>query len=197
MIRVGILGAIGSGKSFIAKLFKCPIFNADREVKKIYNKNKKCFINLKRKIPNFIKSFPIRKDELVKAINHDKKNLSKISSIVHPLVRKKMVTFLDKNKKSKLVILDVPLLIENKLNKKNDILIFVKSKRSKIINRLKKRANFNPNIMKTLKENQVILKKKMKLANYIIENNSTPNIMKNKVNILKNKIINERSSSRY
>ncbi len=195
MIRVGILGAIGSGKSFVAKLFKCPIFNADREVKKIYKNNKICFINLNKKIPNFVKSFPIKKDELIKAIKYDKRNLSKISSIVHPLVRKKMVTFLNKNKKNKLVILDVPLLIENKLNKKNDILIFVKSKRIKIINRLKKRSNFNPNMIKTLTENQVILKKKMKIANYIVENNSTPNIMKNKINTLKDKIINERSST--
>ena len=195
MIRAAVIGGIGSGKTFVANLFKCPVFNADAEVKIIYKTNKACFNKLKKILPSYIKSFPIKKKELVEAISKDKKNLKKISYIVHPLVRQKMNLFLKKNKKQKIVLLDIPLLIENKLNKKNDILIFVKSKRSKILNRLKKRANFNPNIMKTLTENQIILKKKMKIANYIIENNSTPNIMKNKINTLKNKIINERSST--
>ena len=195
MIRAAVIGGIGSGKTFVANLFKCPVFNADAEVKIIYKTNKACFNKLKKILPSYIKSFPIKKKELVEAISKDKKNLKKISFIVHPLVRQKMNLFLKKNKKQKIVLLDIPLLIENKLNKKNDILIFVKSKRSKILNRLKKRANFNPNIMKTLTENQIILKKKMKIANYIIENNSTPNIMKSKINTLKNKIINERSST--
>ena len=61
MIRVGIIGGIGSGKSFIAKLFGCPVFNADNEVKYIYKSDKLCFNKLKKKLPNFIKNFPIKK----------------------------------------------------------------------------------------------------------------------------------------
>ena len=40
MIRIGILGDIGSGKSYIAKCFGYPVFNADKEVSKLYKKNK-------------------------------------------------------------------------------------------------------------------------------------------------------------
>ena len=47
MIKIGIIGDIGSGKSFVAKQFKYPIFNADLEVKKIYKKNRFCFKKLK------------------------------------------------------------------------------------------------------------------------------------------------------
>ena len=43
MIRIAVIGSIGSGKSFIAKLFKYPVFNADNEVKNLYKYNKKCF----------------------------------------------------------------------------------------------------------------------------------------------------------
>ena len=45
MIRIGILGDIGAGKSFIANNFGYPVFNADHEVSKIYKKNKKFFTN--------------------------------------------------------------------------------------------------------------------------------------------------------
>ena len=59
-------------------------------------------------------------------------NLKKIISVVHPLVKKEMNFFLKKNSKRKIVVLDIPLLIENKLNKKNDILIFIDAKKKKI-----------------------------------------------------------------
>ena len=52
MIKIGIIGDIGSGKSFVAKQFKYPIFNADLEVNKIYKKNRFCFKKLKKKYQN-------------------------------------------------------------------------------------------------------------------------------------------------
>ena len=195
MIRVGVIGGIGSGKSFIAKLFNCPVFNADKEVNRVYKNDKNCFVKLKKKIPNFINSFPVKKKQLVNAIKEDKKNLVKISSIVHPIVRKRMIVFLAKNKKNKMVVLDIPLLIENKINKKDDVLLFVKSKKKEVLRRLKKRANFDVKVLKSLKENQIILLKKRKLANYIVDNNFTKIIMKKKINLLKKKILYERNST--
>ena len=197
MIRIGIMGSIGSGKTFVAKLFKYPVFIADNEVRNIYKNSKVCFKRLKKKLPDYITTFPVKKSELINAINNDKKNLNIISSIVHPLVRKKMQNFIKKNKNGKIVVLDVPLLIENKLNKKKDVLIFVNSSKSKILARLRKRKAFNKQIFKSLKENQIVLSKKKKLANYIVDNNFPLNIMKKKINLLKQKIIYERSHSRY
>ena len=195
MIRVGVIGGIGSGKSFISKLFKSPVFNADKEVEFLYKNNLECYKKLKKKLPRFVKSFPISKSQLIKAINEDKKNLKKISSVVHPLVRKKLKLFLNKNKKNKIIVLDIPLLIENKLYNKKDILIFVKSNQNKVINRLRKRKNYNKKILLNLKKNQANLLKKRKLANYIVDNNFSPNIMKKKINSLKNKILDERNST--
>ena len=197
MIRIGVIGGIGSGKSFIAKLFNFPVFNADKEVNFLYKNSRECFKKLNKKIPNFVDKFPISKKQLIKAINHDKKNLKKISSVVHPFVRKKMKFFLEKNKKKKMVILDIPLLIENKLYNNKDILLFVRSSQKKIIGRLKKRKNYNKKILIKLKENQINLLKKKRLANYIVDNNFSPNIMKKKIRILKYKILNERNSTRY
>ncbi len=164
MIRIGIMGSIGSGKTFVAKLFKYPVFIADNEVRNIYKNSKVCFKRLKKKLPEYITTFPVKKSQLINAINNDKKSLNKISSIVHPLVRKKMQNFIKKNKNEKIVVLDVPLLIENKLNKKHDVLIFVKSSKNKILARLKKRRAFNKKIFKSLNENQIVLSKKKKIS---------------------------------
>ena len=64
MIRIAVVGKIGSGKSFVAKSFGLPVFNADKEVALIYKKNNFFFKKLNKKIPKFIKSFPIDKKEI-------------------------------------------------------------------------------------------------------------------------------------
>ncbi len=181
MKRIAVVGNIGSGKSFIAKKFKYPIFNADDEVSKIYNKNRLCFIKLKKALPKFIYSFPINKLSIAKAILENEKNLNKINNIVHPEVRKRMNFFLKKNYKKKFVILDIPLFIENKLYKKNDILIFVDAKKKEILKRLKKRKNFNLKLFKILSKFQLPLEIKKKKSLYIIKNNFTKKSIKNNI----------------
>ena len=96
MIRIGILGDIGSGKSYVAKNFGYPVFNADEEVNKIYKKNKKIYIKLKKVLPKYINSFPINKNELTNAILKSKNNLQKIVVIVHLEVKKRVNFFLKK-----------------------------------------------------------------------------------------------------
>ena len=66
MIRVGILGDIGSGKSFVAKSFNYPVFNADNEVGKLYKKNKKIFIKLNKAFPKYIIHFTIKIQEILR-----------------------------------------------------------------------------------------------------------------------------------
>ena len=189
MKKIGILGDIGSGKSFVAKQFGCPIFNADNEVNKIYKKSKLCFKKLRKKLPKYIKSYPINKAEISKAILANNKNLFIISKIVHPLIRKKMNLFLKKNNNKKIVILDIPLLIENKLNKKKDILIYVDAKNKDIQTRLTKRKRYNKKLIKKLKKMQYSIFKKKRISNYIIKNNFKPMIIKKKVEIIKNKVL--------
>ena len=173
MIRIGILGAIGSGKSYVAKNFGYPVFNADTEVGKLYKKDKKVFIKLKKILPKYIYSFPINKNEISKAILVNQFNLKKIIKIVHQEIRKKMNIFLKKNKNKKIIILDIPLLLENDINKKNDILIFVDSKKTDIFKRLKKRKNFNPKLLNKFKKIQLPLSYKKKKSQFIIKNNFT------------------------
>ena len=186
MIRIGILGDIGSGKSYVARNFGYPVFNADHEVAQLYQQNKRIFIKLKKSLPKYFHSFPIEKGEISNAILANKNNLNKIVKIVHTEVRKKMNLFLRKNKNEKIVILDIPLLLENKINKKKDILVFVQSKKSEIVKRLKKRKNFNQKLLKKFKSIQYSTNYKKKKSDYIIKNNFTKKSINDGIrNILK------------
>ena len=89
MIKIGILGDIGSGKSHISKNFGYPVFNADVEVSKLYKKERKIFNKLKKVLPKYIYSFPVKKSEISEAILANKSNLKKIIKIVHLEIRKK------------------------------------------------------------------------------------------------------------
>ena len=189
MIRIGIIGDIGSGKSYVAKQFGFPVFNADNEVNKIYKKNRKCFKKLKKTFPNHIFSFPVKKKELSRAVSENQNNVKKINKIIHPEVRLKMKKFLKKNKKKSVVVLDIPLLLEGKINKRRDILLFVEAKKKDINKRLKKRHNFNPKIIKKLRKLQLPLETKKKRSNFIIKNNFKSMFVKKNVKIIKNKIL--------
>ena len=188
MIRIGILGEIGSGKSFVAKSFGYPVFNADEEVAKIYKKDKKVFFRLKKKLPKYIKSHPVNKNEITNAILDQRNNLNEIIKIIHSEVRKKMNAFIKRNRKKKIIILDIPLLLENKINKKDDILIFIDAKKINILKRLKKRKNFNKKLFYKFKKIQLSLAYKKKKSNFTIKNNFTKKSIKKDINKILNKI---------
>ena len=173
MIIIGILGDIGSGKSYVAQSFGYPVFNADYEVAKLYQNNKVIFNKLKIQLPKYIHSFPVDKIEISNAILANKNNLNKIVKIVHTEIRNKLNNFLKKNRNKKIVILDIPLLLENKINKKNDILVYVQSKKSLITKSLKKRKNFNQKLLKKFKSIQLPISYKKKKSHFIVKNNFT------------------------
>ena len=195
MIVISLVGDIGSGKTYVSKLLKIPCFSADIEVRKLYKKNKNCFYALKKKFPKFIKTFPIKKKELSDLIRSNISHLKKIGLIVHPFIRTKLKIFLKKHNNKKMVVLDIPLYLENKMNKKNDIIVFLKTKEKDVEKILKKRKNYDKKILDILKKSQFSLNKKKNKSNYMLVNNYNSVTMKKKVNKLKNEILNDRSSS--
>jgi len=191
MIKIAVLGDIGSGKSYVAKQFGYPVFDADAEVSKLYKQSRKCYHKLKKKLPAFVTSFPVKKSKLVSAIIANKDNLKKIIKIVHPLIRKKMNIFLKKNKNKKIIVLDIPLLIENKIYRNNFVLVFIDAKQKEIRKRLKKRSNFNIKIFKKLKKLQLPVEKKRKKSDFIIKNNfKHDSTKKNVKNVLRKILLN-------
>ena len=186
MKRIGILGDIGSGKSHIAKKFGYPVFNADLEVAKLYKKDKTIFKKLKKILPKYLNNFPVKKEQITNAILDNKQNLKKIIKIIHLEIKKKLNLFLKRNKNKKIIILDIPLLLENKINKRGDILVFVESKKKEILKRLKKRSNYNQKLLNKFKKIQLSLDYKKKKSNFIIKNDFNDKTAKNYVKIILN-----------
>jgi len=187
MVRVGILGSVGSGKAYVANIFKELGFNivsADNEVANIYKNNK--IVN--KKISKFFKlklyKSKIDKEELRASLKKNPNKFRFLNKILHPTVRKKLALFLTKFKKNKLVVLDVPLLVENKMFNFVDIFILVKTGSSSFLSRIKKRKNLDKQFLNILKKQQTSEKIKENYADFIIYNSS-----KNKVKLQVKKII--------
>ena len=191
MIKVGILGSVGSGKSFVANIFKelgFNIFSADQVVSQIYKRDK----NINKKISNFFKlklyQGRINKDELRDTLKKNEKKFKYLNKIFHPIVRKKLMLFLSKYKKTKLVVLDIPLLIENKMFNFVDIFIFVKTKPTIFRIRIKKRKNLDKQFLKLLVNQQAAEKIKKSYADFIVDN-STKDKVKLQVKKILDKIL--------
>ena len=65
MRKIAIVGDIGSGKTFFSKLFGYPVFNADLVVSTLYKKDKFLFSKIKKKFPDKVSTFPLKKEDLL------------------------------------------------------------------------------------------------------------------------------------
>ena len=105
MIKIGITGSLGSGKTTASKMLsfrRGPLFSADKAVKKLYqNKKFKLVIGKRFKIK---KNNQIKRS-LKKLILKDKKNIKRLEKIIHPLVRNKMRNFTSQNKNKKFLFM--------------------------------------------------------------------------------------------
>ena len=193
MVRVGILGSVGSGKTFVANIFKelsFNIFSADNEVANIYKNNK--VVN--KKIAKFFKlklyKGKINKQDLRDLLKKNPKKFKFLNKIIHPIVRKRLALFLSRFKKNKLVVLDIPLLVENKMLNFVDIFILVKTKSNSFSSRIKKRKNLNKQFLNILKKQQASEKIKESYADFIIYNSSKNKVKLQVKNILDKILLN-------
>ena len=153
-------------------------------VSNLYRKDKFLFRKIKKKFPKKISNFPLKKEEVLKIIFQKQKNLNILGKIIHPKVRKKMKDFFKVNNKKKFVVLDVPLFLENKLNTKKDIIVFIHADKKKINQKLSKRKNINLKLINILKKNQFSSRLKKKKSTYIIKNNFIRNTAKKNVKLI-------------
>ncbi len=183
MIKIGVTGSLASGKSTVAKFIsrgKYPLFNADDIVSNLYKKR-----SFKKKIKkefNILNSKNIKK-ELRNLLKKDKKKIKKLELIIHPLVRKKMKALIRLKKNRKIIIFDIPLLIESKLMKYFNVIVFVGAKRKVRLKRYLYKGG-SREIFTILDKRQITPGKKIKISDHVIYNNSSIKILKNKVKFL-------------
>ena len=184
MTVIGITGSLASGKSTVAQLIakkKYSLFNADKVVSALYKNSK--FISL------IIKKFKLSNKKEIKnqvklRIIKNKKKLEMLEAIIHPLVRKEMNNFL--KIKNKILVLELPLLIESKLNNYFDKIIFVDARKKLRLKRYLKRNN-DKKTFEILNKRQLSSNVKKKSCDLIINNNYSMSILKKNIkNFIKN-----------
>ncbi len=181
MIKISITGSVSSGKTTASKFVskkRGPLFSADEVVKKLYSKP-----NFKNKL---IRKFNLNsklslKLQIKNKIFQNKKTLKKLETFIHPIVRKEMFSFINKNKKKKLLFFEIPLLIESNLNKHFDIIIFVKASKTLRRKRFKRKTGNDLSLFKTLDKHQLKDTVKMKYCDHLVVNNKSIAILRKKL----------------
>ena len=177
MIKIGITGSLASGKTTASKILSSkrgPIFSADKAVKELYkNKHFKSLVSKKFKIKNNSQL----KKSLKKLILKNKNNINKLERIIHPLVRKKMKNFTVKNKNKKLLFYEIPLLIESKLMKNFNSVVFIKAKKQLRLKRFLSKSG-DKKLFNLLNNKQMNDTKKIKFCDHVVVNEKNLNILK-------------------
>ena len=186
MIKIGITGSLASGKSTASEILsfrRGPLFSADKAVRELYkNKNFKSLIGRRFKVQNNNKI----KRSLINLILQDKKNIKKLERIIHPLVRKKMRIFTTQNKNKKFLFYEIPLLIESKLMKYFNVIIFIKAKKHIRLKRFKLKSG-DKKLFNLLNDKQMLDKKKIKYCDYVVVNEKNLFILKKNLLAIINK----------
>jgi len=188
VITLGIVGEIGCGKTYVSKVFKhygYNVFNADKEVHNIYKKNK--FINQKISKIFKLSSKRVNIKDLVNVIIKNPSKLSILNKIIHPEVEKNLLDFIRKNKKEKLIVLDIPLLLETKFKHLADIVVFVDTA-GKMLSKFRKKRKINIKLINVFKKYHFNKEKKKALSDFIIKSKNL-NFLKSQIRTILNKII--------
>ena len=186
MIKVGITGSLASGKTTASKILshrRGPLFSADKAVKELYkNKHFKSLVSRRFKIKNNSQL----KNSLKKIILKNKDNIKKLERIIHPLVRKQMKNFTSQNIKKKLLFYEIPLLIESKLMKYFNVVVFIKAKKQLRLKRFQSKRG-NKKLFNLLNDKQMNDMKKLKFCDYVVVNEKNLNILKKNLLVIINK----------
>ena len=186
MIKIGITGSLASGKTTASKILSSrrgPLFSADKAVKDLYkNKRFKSLVSKKFKVKNNSKL----KKSLKNLILKNKNNIKKLEKIIHPMVRKKMKNFTVQNRNKKLLFYEIPLLIESKLMRHFNVIVFIKAKKQLRLRRFQSKSG-DKKLFNLLNNKQINDVKKIKFCNHVVVNEKNLNILKKNLLVIINK----------
>ncbi|MBU92575.1 MAG: dephospho-CoA kinase [Rhodobiaceae bacterium] len=176
MIKIGLTGSIAVGKSYVLSIFKTeyniPVFSSDECVKEIYRNN--------ADLNNFIKNeilgsnIEFSNEDIANIVFADRTKLEKLENYIHPLVKIERDNFIkqERNKKSKFVVIEVPLLFEKNLDLEFDKVILIHVSEDIQEKRALSRKNMNKEKYLAIKANQIPDNEKIKRSDFIIHNHN-------------------------
>ena len=173
MKKIGITGSIGSGKTYVSKVFESlgiPVFNADNEAKKIMS----CSFDLINSIKNefgddIYDKHSLNKRKLASIVFSDSKKLKKLNSLVHPFVKQEFLNWC-KKQKSPYVIKEAAILFESNSDKELDSVICITAPKNLRTDRVKARDGFKDYEINNRMKNQFSQVEKENLSDYIVVN---------------------------
>lgn len=183
---IGVTGSFGSGKTTVANLFKkynFKVINVDKLYDGIYKKNESLRNKIKKEFGT------TNRTKLKKIVFNDSNKLKKLNSITHPIILKEIKKSLKKLKiKNKNIVMDIPLLIEaNATNLVNKIIV-VKCNKETQIKRLLKKRKYTKEEINNIIKSQMSLNKKLKYADFVVDNSYSLLKTKSKIKKILNKI---------
>ena len=186
MIKIGLTGSVGMGKTTTAKVFEklgCEVWDADETVHKLYSKGGKAVVEVAKLFPSSVEDGSISRSRLKALLKNEPKNLKELEEIVHPLILEDRQNF-QKHTTSDVVVFDIPLLFETGADKEMDKTVCVFTSTKKQMERLKNRNKGYDDYYKQLISKQMPSNEKCDRADYVIETTSHTAVEKRVIEIL-------------
>jgi len=173
MIKIGLTGGIGVGKTYVAKIFEnlgAPVFNADKEAKYCLNSDLQLMDSIKKMFgKNIYENNLLQTNLLANIVFNDKTKLEALNNLVHPVVKKNFSLWA-KKQKSNFVIKEAAILFESNSHLNLDLVICVSAPKSLRISRIIQRDKLSISELEGRIKSQMPQKEKENLSNYVIYN---------------------------
>lgn len=178
MLKIGLTGGIGTGKTTVAKIFetlKVPIYYSDYWAKYLTNNSSEIITKLKKEFGEdiYLQEGELNKTKLSSIIFSDKSRLTKVNDIVHPVVRAHFDNWVRdiETQGFSYIIKEAAILFESGANKQVDKVIIVTSSKKLRIKRLQRRDDISADEIQKKMNSQMSEEEKISLSDYIIKNN--------------------------
>ena len=180
MVVIGVTGGLGSGKSTVAAMFKAlgaKVLDADKIAHQLMRPGAACFNKIVRVFgKDILASGKVDRKKLAACVFINPERRRRLERIIHPAVRQVIRDEIKKQKKyrgNRVMVIDVPLLFEAKLDADVDYSVVVTAQRAKQLARAAQHLGITPAEAKRRIKAQMPLRQKIRLADIIIDNNGT------------------------
>lgn len=193
MLKVGITGGIGSGKSTVSRFFSelgVPVYDSDQRAKSLMQRDDSIIIKIKKEFgdDSYLNNV-LNRSHIAEIVFKNELKLKQLNAIVHPVVRTDFNNWLSQNSNARFVIKEAAIMIESGAYKDLDKLIVVNANREQKIKWIKKRDHLLLEDIENRIQNQLSDKIRNQYADFIIENNSSKKVLKQQVLSIYNKLI--------